>query len=186
MPLSVIMQLSTCIMAPPIKHRPNKYWFAIALHLLEEQQLMYYGFLCKNCYSLSVCNETTKPQNNFIGSYLSKCGKIHLQVNSNTPRASEGICQQKELCPTTAAPPPSQDKGLLQEQKQEVYLQPPSLGWRMQVPTESFTSPPQKLLWQEIFNWAFNSLMATSITARLPGDLTLLDCLSEYSDMRQE
>lgn len=108
--------------------------------------MMYYGFLHKNCYSLRVFNETTRSQNNFIGSYLSKRGKIHLQVNSNTPRASEGICQQKELCPTTAAPPPSQDKGLLQEQKQELYLQPPSLGWRVQVTTEAFKSPPQKLL----------------------------------------
>lgn len=127
---------------------------------------MYHGFRHKNCYSLSLFNESRRPQNNLIGSYLNKCGKIHFfhfqvyfQVNSNTPRASQGICQQKELCPTTAAPPASQDKGLLQLQKRELHLQPPPLAWRMQVTTESFKSPSQKLLYfflyipWEIFSW---------------------------------
>lgn len=119
MPLSVIVHISTCIMVPSIKHRPNKYWFAIALNLLEQQQLMYCGFLHKNCYSLPVFSESERPQNNLNGRYLSKCEKIGLQVNSNTQgSASQGIYQQKELCPTTAAPPISQDKELLQQQKQ--------------------------------------------------------------------
>lgn len=151
------------------------------------------GFCYKqNCYSLSVCSESTRPQNNLTGSYLSKCGKIHLQVNSNTPRASQGICQQKELCPPTAAPPTSQDRGLLQQQQQhELYLQPPLLTWRMQVTAESFKLPSQKLLYHVcIFLRKYSigqcPLIPTSITARLPGDLTLLDCISEYSDMRQE
>lgn len=109
---------------------------------------MYYGFLHKNCYSLPVFSESKRPQNNLNGRYLSKCEKIGLQVNSNTQdSASQRICQQKELCPTTAAPPISQDKELLQQQKQELYLQPPSLGWRMQVTTELFKSPYQKLLY---------------------------------------
>lgn len=108
---------------------------------------MYCGFPHKTCYSLPAFSESIRPQNNLNGSYLCKCGKIHLQVNSNTQDStSQEIWQQKELCPTTAASPSSQDKELLQKQKHEMYLQTPSLGWRMQVTTESLKSPSRKLL----------------------------------------
>lgn len=108
---------------------------------------MYYGFLHKNFYSLPVFSESKRPQNNLNGSYLSKCENIRLQANSNTQdSASQGICQQKELCPTTATPPSSQDKEFLQQQKHELYLQPP-LGWKMQVTSESIKFPSQELLY---------------------------------------